>query len=196
MSAQRRKGSPWKHRPHHRAFYAMPKAAQDFAITGFRANETNAAIVDALLAQHGVPIAESSLNRYREWWAATEKPALEAAERADELLRSFKEHPTHELERLISQLLQAQRLTAMTEDTKRDPIKLGLLDLEERKLKLEERRVSVREKALELKVQEVARTVERTLRDQQATGRQLDDTTIDKIRTEVYGLAPVQRRSA
>jgi hypothetical protein len=187
---QRRKGAPWKHRPHHRAFLALAPAARELAINAFRANETNAAIVDALLAQHGATIAESSLNRYREWWNATEKPALEAAERADELMRSFKEHPTPELERLIQQLLQAQRLTAMTEDKQLDPVKLGQLHLEERRLQLDERRVRVREQQLELKVRELAGRVEKKLRDAQASGRRLDDQTIESIRTDVYGLAP------
>lgn len=187
---QRRKGDGWKHRPHHRAFRALSRAAQQLAIDGFRAQETNAAIIDALLAQHGATIAESSLNRFRQWWEATELPALKAEEYAEGLVKSFADRPTPELRHAITQLLQAQRLTAMTEDARPDPVKLGLLDIEERRVALEERKIAVRERELQLKVDKVARDVEQTLRDSQTSGRALDDETIEKIRTEVYGLSP------
>jgi hypothetical protein len=182
---QRRKGSPWRHRPHHRAFYALSKAAQTLAVTGFRANETNAAIIDGLLAQHSATIAESSLNRYREWWEQTERPFLEASERADELVRSLTQHPTEDLERLIKQLLTAQRLTAMTEDKKPDPVKLGMLDIEERRLALEGRKVALRERELERRVAAAAGKVEGVLKKRGA----LDDEAKDAIRA-IYGLAP------
>ncbi len=180
---QRRRGDGWKHRPHHRAFTRLPASARQRAITGFRFGEPTTAIVEVLARDHGATIAVSSLNRYREWWETTERPALEAADKAQELMVAFKEHPT-ELEPVIRQLLQAQRLAAMTEDRAPDPTALGRLDLEERRLRLQERELALRERALEERVKAAGDNVEQELKR-----ANLDAATIAKIRQEVYGLA-------
>lgn len=185
----RRKGAPWKHRPHHRAFYALPAPARQRAIDGFRGNEPTTGIVAAIATAHEATIPVSSLNRFREWWETTERPVLEAGEKAEELLRAFRDHPTPALEGVIRQLLMAQRLTAMTEDRKPDPVKLGHLDLEERRWRIEERKVALRERELERKVAKATENVERLVKK-----KGLDEATIEAIRTEMYGLAP--RKSA
>ncbi len=181
----RRKGAPWKIRPHHRAFSRLPAAARQQAVDGFRANLPTTAIAEAVQKDHGATIAVSSLNRYREWWESTERPVVQAAEKVEELLAAFKDRPTPALEQVIRQLLMAQRLTAMTEDRTPDPIKLGALHIEERRLELEARKLDLRERELERKVSKVADKVGRELKK-----AKLDDDTIDRIRTDVYGLAP------
>jgi hypothetical protein len=181
----RKKGDAWKHRPHHRAFARLSAGARDRVLAGFRAGEPTTSIVVAVSKEHLEKVPVSSLNRYREWWAATERPIVEAAEKTEELLRAFKEHPNADLEQVIRQLLMAQRLTAMTDDKRPDPMKLGLLDLEERRLRLKEREVAVRERELERRVSKAAGKVEKELRRQN-----LDPATIARIKQEVYGLAP------
>lgn len=179
----RRRGTPWKHRPHHRAFARLGAAARQRALEGFRRGEPTTAIAAALAGEHGERIPVSSLNRYREWWSATERPVLEASEKVEELLRTFQAHPTPELESVIRQLLMAQRLAAMTEDRAPDPVKLGVLDLEERKLRLQERALALRERTLEQKVARTAKAVEGELKR-----ARLDPETIGRIRSEIYGL--------
>jgi hypothetical protein len=181
--ARRRKGDAWQHRPFHRAFSGLPAPARQRAIAGFRAGEATTGIVAALAAEHGATIAVSSLNRYREWWSTTERPVVEAAQKAEELLQQFRDHPTDELESVIRQLLKAQRLTAMTEDRKLDPMRLGILDVEERKLRLEEKKLALRERELERRVNAAAKKVEGELKR-----AKLDPATIDRIKREVYGL--------
>jgi Protein of unknown function (DUF3486) len=180
----RRKGAPWKHRPTHRAFYRLSSAARQRAVDGFRRNEATTAIVTAIAKDHGEKIPGSSLNRYREWWDTTERPVVESAKTVEELLAAFKDHPTPEMESVVRQLLMAQRLTAMAEDKKPDPVKLGFLDLEERRLRLKEREVALRERELERRVNKAAGVVERELKK-----RDLDPETIKRIKQEVYGLA-------
>jgi hypothetical protein len=181
----RRKGDAWKHRPHYRAFYRLSDGARQRALAGFRQNESTTGIVAAIGKDFGERIPVASLNRYREWWAATERPVLEASDKVDELLRAFKGKETPEIEQVIRQLLMAQRLTAMTEDRTPDPNELGWLDLGERKLRLEEQKLALRERELERKVASVAGKAERTLKK-----KGLDEATIETIRTEIYGLAP------
>jgi hypothetical protein len=179
----RRTGQAWKHRPHHRAFYRLSASSRQTAIDGFRANAPTTAIVALIAKTHGETIPVSSLNRYREWWNTVERPVVEAAVKTEELLKAFKDHPTPGLERLISQLLQAQRLTAMAEDTRPDPNELGWLDVEERKLRLKEREVALRERALEQKVNRAAGNVERALKK-----KGIDAETMAQIRQEIYGI--------
>jgi len=186
----RRKGAPWKHRPHHRAFARLSAAGRQRAIDGFRRNEATTAIAAAIAEEHGEAIAVSSLNRFREWWNATERPVLEAAAKAEELVRALKDNPTPEIESVIRQLLQAQRLTAMAEDQRPDPWDLGRLDIAERKLRLQERALALRERELERRVTAAGKKIEKALE-----GKNLDPDTLRKIRTEVYGLAP-ERKSA
>lgn len=75
---RRRTGQPWKHRPHHRAFYRLSPAARQRAVEGFRANQTTTAIAAAMKAEHGETIPVASLNRYREWWETTAADASKA----------------------------------------------------------------------------------------------------------------------
>lgn len=181
----RRKGQPWKHRPHHRAFARLSAGARRAAVDGFRANRATTAIAEAVTKEFSETIPVASLNRYREWWATAERPALEAADKTQELLAAFKDHPTPDLEQVIRQLLMAQRLTAMSEDQRPDPVKLGFLDLEERKLRLQERAVALREKELERRVAKTAGAVEKALKKTGAIAPE----TIAQIKREVYGLA-------
>jgi hypothetical protein len=179
----RRKGAPWKHRPHHRAFYRLSAAARQRAVEGFRANDATTAIVAALAATFEETIPTASLNRYREWWDTTQRPQIEAAERTEELVRAFKDHPTPEIEAVIRQLLQAQRLNAMTEDKRPNPVELGWLDVEDRKLRLKEREVALRERTLERKVGQAAGKVEKELKR-----AKLDPETVRRIKEEIYGI--------
>ncbi len=181
----RRRGDAWKHRPFHRAFARLSAAARAEVIAGFRTNAPTTRIVELVEKTHGEQIPISSLNRYREWWNTTERPVLEAAMKAEELLKAFREHPTAELESLISQLLQAQRLAAMAEDKAPDPIELGHLDVKERRLRLQERALALRERELETRVKRTAGKVGEKLKR-----AQVDEATIETIRTEIYGLAP------
>ena len=180
----RRKGAPWKHRPHHRAFARLSVAARQDAIAGFRGAVPTTKIAEAVQKRHGETIAVASLNRYREWWEQAERPVLEAAEKTEELLRAFKEHPSEGIEHAIRQLLQAQRLAAMSEDRRPDPFDLGRLDLADRKLRLKERELALRERALEQKVTRAAGKVERELKRTNVPAE-----TIARIKQEVYGLA-------
>lgn len=181
----RRKGQPWKTRPHHRAFHKLSAPARRRAVDGFRANESTTAIAAAIAKDFGETIPVSSLNRYREWWDSAERPVFEAAEKTEELLAAFKARPNGDLEHVIRELLMAQRLTAMTEDRKPDPVKLGLLDIEERRLKLKEREVALREKALERKAEKAAGAVERELKRANA---HVAPETMARIRQEIYGI--------
>jgi hypothetical protein len=166
-------------------FARLSVAARQRAVTGFRLAEPTTAIAEAIQRDHGEKIPVSSLNRYREWWMATDRPVLEAAEKTEELLRAFREHPTADLEQLIRQLLMAQRLTAMAEDKAPDPIELGHLDIKERRLRLKERELALRERQLEQKVNKAADAVEGELKKK----RDLDPETIRRIKQEVYGIA-------
>lgn len=179
----RRKGAPWLHRPHHRGFYRLSAAARQRAVEGFRANEATTAVAAAIRETFREPIAVASLNRYREWWETTERPVIEAAEKTEELLRAFKEHPTPEIEAVIQKLLQAQRLAAMTEDKRPNPVELGWLDVEDRKLRLKERELQLRERTLERKVTQAAGKVEKELKR-----AKLDPETVRRIKEEIYGI--------
>jgi hypothetical protein len=139
---QRRKGDAWKHRPHHKAFYALSAAARQRALDGFRANEATTAIAAAIEKTRGETIPVGSLNRYREWWERTERPVIESWERAQALLRAFKDHPTPELESLLADFIQVVQLNALEEASKTAaPMDLAWLTVKAEKNKLERQKL-------------------------------------------------------
>lgn len=66
-----RVGRPWKARPHHRAFHRLSDQARLRVHAGFQAGESTVALAATLASTFKETIAVSSLNRYRDYWEAT-----------------------------------------------------------------------------------------------------------------------------
>ncbi|MDZ4373074.1 MAG: hypothetical protein U1C74_16845, partial [Phenylobacterium sp.] len=82
---------------------------------GFRQGMTLAAIADKVRADTGETIPVSSLQRYRDYWHATERHVVEAHEKAQELLQAFKDRPTAELQKVLQDTVEAITLNQLVE---------------------------------------------------------------------------------
>lgn len=172
------------------------------------AGPTWAELLIELKEKFGFAWNDSSLSRYYGFWEAKLRVEKEAHEQAVELAQHFLRNPTEETEKLLQQLLEHQRLVALSNLDGADPadvVALGLahdrVELARKRLNLEGEKKAIQEQQLDLNRQlvvletrkvelrerayEVATRVEEKAK---AIGKTLDPEVAKMIREEVYGL--------
>jgi len=161
-----------------------------------------------LQTKFGFAWNDSSLSRYYGFWEGKLRVEQQAHHEAIDLAEHFLRNPTPEAERLLAQLLEHQRLVALSNLDGADPtdvVALGLahdrVDLARRRLDLEQKGKDIQRRQLELNTELVAletRKVElrerahaiatRVEEKAKAIGKTLDPEVAKMIREEVYGL--------
>lgn len=182
-----------RRRSHFKAMDLSP-TAKAIVRDGFVKDRTLDDIIVQVKKDTGQRIARSSLQRYREYWHATERVVIEAHQKAEELMRAHREHPTAELDTILQDTVTAITLNGLIEAKHVDPLDVGFLGvkqkqvaLQERKLAIEERRVTVLEKKLK-QMTDAAERARKTI-DRAAKKKTLSADDIKTIREQVYGIA-------
>lgn len=155
---------------------------------------TAEAFLHELAERFGVAWNDSSLSRYYGFWEARIRVEQEARDQAVALARAFLQSPTEDTEAILSQLLQHQRLVALSNLGAADPVQVAQLGLDADKLELKERELALKQQVADLarrrvelseRAAEVAAKVEERAK---AAGKTLDPEVARMIREEVYGL--------
>lgn len=131
--------------------------AQRIVRQGFIQDRTLDAIIAEIREATGEVIARSSLGRYRRHWHATERLIVQAHEKAEELMRAYREYANDDLAKVLEDTIAALTVNALLDAKQLDPMELLSLWLERerassaRLVEIERRRAA----ALEAQVKEL-----------------------------------------
>jgi hypothetical protein len=185
-----------------RSFEALrdwPQEALDHLHAAFRrkaqgAGPTWADLLAEVKGQFGLDWNDSSLSRYYGYWRSTLRIEEQAREEAEAIVSRLTDTPTPDLVAAARQLLQQQRLLALTRMEAADPTTVVQLGLRADRLALDERKLEVERKRVDLLEQRIAAMQAAAGRAKDALERvakktQLAPEDLQTIREQLYGIA-------
>jgi hypothetical protein len=174
----------------------------EFARKREGAGPTYAELLAELAERWHLTWNDSALSRYYGYWASTLRIEDQAREEAAAIVERLVASPSPDLLAATKQLLQQQRLLALTRLEAADPAEVVRLGLAHDRNELREKQLAVQRELAELtrrrvelqeRAAEIASKVEEKVK---AAGKALDPEVLRTIREVVYGLPAMKASEA